>query len=289
MTPSDSQASDGSPIELTILPRIRDLGDGFEVRRVLPFVERRMVGPFVFFDQFGPTILRSGAGLDVRPHPHIGLATVTYLLEGEILHRDSLGSRQLIRPGAVNWMTAGRGIAHSERTPEEVRRHDSRIFGVQLWVGLPKAHEETAPAFHHHDAAALPEIEVKGLRLKVIAGNFGATRSPVATFAATLCADAEMAAGTTLALPAEHEERSLYVMSGAVEIGGHRIEPGRLLVFRPGEEVAIHAPLAARLLLLGGETMDGPRHVWWNFVSSSKERIEQAKADWKAGRFARHR
>ena len=286
MTASDSPAPDGSPIELTILPRIRDLGDGFEVRRVLPFVERRMVGPFVFFDQFGPTILRSGAGLDVRPHPHIGLATVTYLLEGEILHRDSLGSRQLIRPGAVNWMTAGRGIAHSERTPEEVRRHDSRIFGVQLWVGLPKAHEETAPAFHHHDGAVLPEIEAKGLRLKVIAGNFGATRSPVATFAATLCADAEMAAGTTLALPAEHEERSLYVLSGAVEIGGHRVEPGRLLVFRPGEEVAIHAPLAARLLLLGGETMDGPRHVWWNFVSSSKERIEQAKADWKAGRFA---
>jgi len=284
MTASDVPARDGSPIELTILPRIRDLGDGFEVRRVLPFVERRMVGPFVFFDQFGPTILRSGAGLDVR-HPHIGLATVTYLLEGEILHRDSLGSRQLIRPGTVNWMTAGRGIAHSERTPEEVRRHDSRIFGVQLWVGLPKAHEETAPAFHHHDAATLREVEAKGLRLKVIAGSFGATRSPVATFAATLCADAKMAAGTTLALPAEHEERSAYVLSGAIEIGGHRIEPGRLLVFRPGEEVAIHAPVATRLLLLGGETMDGPRHLWWNFVSSSKERIEQAKADWKAGRF----
>ncbi|HEX4569793.1 MAG TPA: pirin family protein [Dongiaceae bacterium] len=287
MTPSDSHGPDGSPIELTILPRIRDLGDGFEVRRVLPFAERRMVGPFVFFDQFGPTILRSGAGLDVRPHPHIGLATVTYLLEGEILHRDSLGSRQLIRPGAVNWMTAGRGIAHSERTPEEVRRHDSRIFGVQLWVGLPKAHEETAPAFHHHDAAALPEIAEKGLRLKVIAGSFGATRSPVATFAATLCADAEMAAGTSLALPAEHEERSAYLLSGAIEIGGHRIEPGRLLVFRPGEGVALHAPVATRLLLLGGETMDGPRHLWWNFVSSSKERIEQAKADWKAGRFER--
>src|SRR5215469_3940329 len=268
-----------------IVPRTRDLGDGFEVRRALPAAERRAVGPFVFFDQMGPVTLAAGRGLDVRPHPHIGLATVTYLLEGEILHRDSRGSRQLIRPGAVNWMTAGRGIAHSERTPPEVRRHDSRIFGVQLWVGLPKAHEETAPAFHHHDADALPEIEAKGLRLKVIAGSFGATRSPVATFAATLCADAEMAGGTTLALPAEHEERSLYVLSGAIEIGGHRIEPGRLLVFRPGGEVAIHAPVATRLLLLGGERMDGPRHVWWNFVSSSKERIEQAKADWKAGRF----
>ena len=270
---------------MTVLPRVKDLGDGFEVRRVLPVAERRMVGPFVFFDQFGPTILRAGTGLDVRPHPHIGLATVTYLLEGEIMHRDSLGSRQAIRPGAVNWMTAGRGIAHSERTPPDVRQQDSGMFGVQLWVALPKAHEETSPAFHHHDAAALPEVEGEGVRLRVIAGSFGTTRSPVATFSSTLCADAQIAAGATLALPAEHEERSAYVLSGAVEIGGQRFEPGRLLVFRAGREVAIRALLPTRLILLGGETMDGPRHVWWNFVSSSRERIEQAKADWKAGRF----
>jgi redox-sensitive bicupin YhaK (pirin superfamily) len=284
--PVETPEKNEAPIEMTVLPRTRDLGDGFEVRRVLPHVERRMVGPFVFFDQFGPTILGAGTGLDVRPHPHIGLATVTYLLEGEILHRDSLGSRQVIRPGAVNWMTAGRGIAHSERTPPEVRRQESPVFGVQLWVGLPKAHEETAPAFHHHDAEALPVIADEGLRLKVIAGSFGATRSPVATFAATLCAEAEMAKGATLAVPAEHEERSAYLLSGAVEIGGRRCEPGRLLVLRPGREIAIRALDATRLLLLGGEAMDGPRHLWWNFVSSSKERIAEAKADWKAGRFA---
>jgi redox-sensitive bicupin YhaK (pirin superfamily) len=283
--PPETGAVEGDPVEMTVLPRVKDLGDGFEVRRVLPVAERRMVGPFVFFDQFGPTILRAGTGLDVRPHPHIGLATVTYLLEGEIMHRDSLGSRQAIRPGAVNWMTAGRGIAHSERTPPEVRQQDSHMFGVQLWVALPKAHEETAPAFHHHDAAALPEIEGEGVRFRVIAGSFGETRSPVVTFTSTLCADAEIAAGAILALPAEHEERSAYVLSGAVEIGGQRFEPGRLLVFRAGREVAIRALLPARLILLGGETMDGPRHVWWNFVSSSRERIEQAKADWKAGRF----
>jgi redox-sensitive bicupin YhaK (pirin superfamily) len=271
---------------MTIQPRIRDLGGGFEVRRVLPFVERRMVGPFIFFDQFGPTILKAGAGLDVRPHPHIGLATVTYLLEGEILHRDSLGSEQLIRPGAVNWMTAGRGIAHSERTPVELRRQDSRLFGVQLWVALPRRHEETAPAFHHHDAADLPVIEGEGTTLKLIAGNFGATRSPVATFSATLCADVALDAGARLALPAEHEERAAYVLQGVVEIGGKRFEPGQLLVFHAGRDVALRAPVPTRLLLLGGEIMDGPRHIWWNFVASSKERIEQAKEDWKAGRFA---
>jgi redox-sensitive bicupin YhaK (pirin superfamily) len=283
--PPQTGAVDGDLVEMTVLPQIKDLGDGFQVRRVLPAAQRRMVGPFVFFDQFGPTILRAGKGLDVRPHPHIGLATVTYLLEGEIMHRDSLGSRQVIRPGAVNWMTAGRGIAHSERTPPEVRQRDSGMFGVQLWVALPKAHEETAPAFHHHDAAALPEIEGEGVRLRVIAGSFGDVRSPVVTFTSTLCAAAEIAAGATLSVPAEHEERSAYVLNGAVEIGGQRFEPGRLLVFRAGREVAIRALLPTRLILLGGETMDGPRHLWWNFVSSSRERIQQAKADWKAGRF----
>src|SRR4051812_31478358 len=285
--PPQAGAPEGDPVEITLIPQVKDLGDGFEVRRVLPAVARRMVGPFVFFDQFGPTILRAGTGLDVRPHPHIGLATVTYLLEGEIMHRDSLGSRQAIRPGAVNWMTAGRGIAHSERTPPEVRQHDSPMFGVQLWVALPRAHEETAPAFHHHDAATLPEIEGDGVRLRVIAGSFGTTTSPVATFAATLCAHAEIAAGASLSLPAEHEERSAYILSGAVAAGGQSFGHGQLLVFRPGREIAIRALLPARLILLGGETMDGPRHLWWNFVSSSRERIEQAKADWKAGRFDR--
>jgi redox-sensitive bicupin YhaK (pirin superfamily) len=274
-------------IETVILPRSRDLGDGFEVRRVLPFAQRRMVGPFVFFDHFGPTVFRAGTGLDVRPHPHIGLATVTYLFAGEILHRDSIGSVQPIRAGEVNWMTAGRGIAHSERTPVEVRRGESQIFGVQLWVGLPRAQEETVPAFHHHPAADLPIVEGEGKRLRVIAGSFEAARAPVQVFADTLCADVELAAGARLALGVEHEERSAYVVAGDVEIGTSRFEAGRLLVLRPGELVVITARSPARLLLLGGAAMDGPRHIWWNFVSSSKERIEQAKADWQAGRFDR--
>jgi Pirin-related protein len=194
------------------------------------------------------------------------------------MHRDSLGSRQAIRPGAVNWMTAGRGIAHSERTPPEVRQQDSGMFGVQLWVALPKAHEETAPASIITMPPLCRRSRARGCGFGSSPAASAMTRSPVATFTSTLCADAEIAAGAVLALPAEHEERSAYVLSGAVEIGGQRFEPGRLLVFRAGREVAIRALLPARLILLGGETMDGPRHVWWNFVSSSRERIEQAKA-----------
>jgi len=277
--------ADASPVELIIEPRSRDLGDGFEVHRVLPLAARRMVGPFVFFDRFGPTLFKAGSGLDVRPHPHIGLATVTYLIQGELFHRDSLGSRQLIRPGAVNWMTAGRGIAHSERTPPEARTQGSPMFGAQLWVALPKNEEERAPSFHHHAMESLPVVEEKGVRLRVIAGNLGSVLSPVVVFSDMLCADAELAAGATLVLAPEHEERSAYVLSGEAEVGGVRYPSGRLLVLRPGRSVALSALAGARLLLLGGETMDGPRHIWWNFVSSSKDRIEQAKADWKAGRF----
>jgi len=287
MSPQSTDDPRQEAVETVIQPHSRDLGDGFEVHRMLPVTERRMVGPFVFFDHFGPTVLRAGSGLDVRPHPHIGLATVTYLFEGEILHRDSLGSVQSIRPGEVNWMTAGRGIAHSERTPAALRQGESRLFGVQLWVGLPRAHEETAPAFHHHPAEALPLVEGEGKRLRVIAGSFETARSPVQVFAETLCADLDLAAGARLALGTEHEERSAYVVSGEVEIGADRFEAGRLLVFRPGRPVLIAARSRARLLLLGGAAMDGPRHLWWNFVSSSKERIEQAKGDWLAGRFER--
>jgi redox-sensitive bicupin YhaK (pirin superfamily) len=278
--------AENAEIETIIQPRVTDLGDGFQVRRALPARERRMVGPFVFFDQFGPTLLRAGTGLDVRPHPHIGLATVTYLLEGEILHRDSLGSRQLIRPGAVNWMTAGRGIVHSERTPPEARVRPVPMFGAQLWVALPKAQEEAAPAFFHHPSDALPLLESRGLGVTVIAGTFAGLRSPVEVFSPTLCADAVLAAGAVLPLPTEHPERAIHVLSGEVEIGGERHGAGQLLILRPGREVAVLAPAGARLLLLGGEAMDGPRHIWWNFLSSSKERIEQAKADWQAGRFA---
>jgi redox-sensitive bicupin YhaK (pirin superfamily) len=271
--------------DIVIVPRSRDLGGGFTVKRVLPAIERRMVGPFVFFDQMGPTVLSQGAGLDVRPHPHIGLATVTYLFEGEILHRDSLGTVQRIRPGDVNWMTAGRGIAHSERTPPDLRPGGPRLHGIQLWVGLPKAHEEAEPAFAHHGAAELPVIEGEGKRVRLILGALYGARSPVAVFSDMFYADAALDAGTELELPAEHEERALFVAKGRAEIDGTAYEAGQLLVFAPGQPVRARALTDSHLLLLGGEPMDGPRHLWWNFVSSSKDRIEQAKRDWKEGRF----
>jgi redox-sensitive bicupin YhaK (pirin superfamily) len=274
----------GAP-EAIIVPRSRDLGDGFAVNRVLPATERRMVGPFVFFDHFGPTILRAGKGLDVRPHPHIGLATVTYLFAGEILHRDSLGTVQPIRPGEVNWMTAGRGIAHSERTPAELRVADSEIFGIQTWVGLPRDKEEVEPSFTHYAAQDLPILEGEGARIRLIAGEAYGARSPVTLFSATFYIDASLAPGARLAVPANYDERAAYIVSGAVEIASARFDAGRLLVFRKGDSIAIATTEGARLVLLGGEPMDGPRRVWWNFVSSSNDRIEQAKADWKAGRF----
>ena len=274
-------------VETVIVPRTRDLGDGFEVRRALPSVQRRMVGPFVFFDQMGPVAFLEGKGLDVRPHPHIGLATVTYLFEGEIMHRDSLGTVQPIRPGAVNWMTAGRGIVHSERTPPELRaREGARLFGVQTWVALPKACEETAPAFAHHQADQLPVLEEPGKRLRLIAGTFYGARSPVAVSSEMFYADAELGNGARLDVPAEHAERAIYVVAGRIEIAGAEIDAGRLIVLSPGAELAVAANGPARLLVFGGASMDGPRHLWWNFVSSSQERIEQAKEEWKAGRFA---
>jgi len=273
------------PLEAVIVPRTRDLGDGFEVRRALPSAQRRMVGPFVFFDQMGPVAFRAGQGLDVRPHPHIGLATVTYLFEGEILHRDSLGVVQPIRPGAVNWMTAGRGIVHSERTAPDVRATGGPLFGIQSWLALPKRHEETEPGFVHVTAGDLPVLSDAGAYVRVIAGTFHGVRAPVPSFSDMFYADAELAGGGHVVLPAEHEERAIYVAAGAVEIAGDSFAAGQLLIFRPRDEIVIRAPASARVLLLGGEPMDGPRHVWWNFVASSKDRIEQAKSDWKAGRF----
>jgi redox-sensitive bicupin YhaK (pirin superfamily) len=275
-----------SAVETVIMPRTRDLGDGFEVRRALPSAQRRTVGPFVFFDQMGPVAFLAGKGLDVRPHPHIGRATVTYLFEGEILHRDSLGTVQPIRPGAVNWMTAGRGIVHSERTPPELRaRKGARLFGVQTWVALPKAFEETAPAFAHHRADQLPVLEEPGKRLRLIVGTLYGARSPVVVFSEMFYADAELRNGARLDIPAEHAERAIYVVAGRIEIAGTPIDAGRLIVLGPSADIAITARGPARLLLFGGAPLDGPRHLWWNFVSSSQERIEQAKEDWKAGRF----
>ena len=272
-------------IETVIVPRARDLG-GFAVRRALPSVQKRMVGPFIFFDQMGPAEFIIGKGLDVRPHPHIGLATVTYLFEGEILHRDSLGTLQPIRPGDVNWMTAGSGIAHSERSPQSERAQGGHLFGIQAWVALPATAEETAPDFAHHARDALPVVAGEGKEVRLITGSLYGERSPVPTFSEMFYADARLEAGARLPLPAEHEERAVYVVGGEVEVAGDRFGEGQLLVFHPGDAITLTASGPARLLLLGGEPMDGPRHIWWNFVSSRQGRIEQAKADWRAGRFA---
>ncbi|MCB4823373.1 pirin family protein [Roseicella aerolata] len=274
-------------LELVLLPRAHDIG-GFEVRRALPAKERQMVGPFIFFDQMGPGEFLAGKGLDVRPHPHIGLSTVTYLFEGEILHRDSLGSHQPIVPGDVNWMTAGRGIAHSERTDQGLRTRTNRLFGIQSWVALPKDAEETTPAFVHHPAASLPLVEDTGVRLRLIAGEGWGLASPVAVSTPLFYADAALTPGSALPLPDGHEERAAYVLDGEVEVASDSFGPGRMLVFRAGDRLALRAgPRGARVLLLGGAAMDGPRHLFWNFVSSSRERIEQAKADWQAGRFGK--
>ncbi|HIJ61053.1 MAG TPA: pirin family protein [Rhodospirillaceae bacterium] len=276
-------------VELVLLPRSHDLG-GFEVRRALPAGQRQMVGPFIFFDQAGPGEFLAGRGLDVRPHPHIGLATVTYLFEGQILHRDSLGSRQAILPGDVNWMTAGRGITHSERTDQDLRGHANRLSGIQAWVALPQAVEETAPGFAHHPGASLPLVAEGGLWLRLIAGTGWGLTSPVEVFSSLFYADAVLAPGAAVPLPdgKEHEERAAYVVEGEVEISGNRFASGRMLVFRSCDRLALRAgPQGARLMLLGGAAMVGPHHIFWNFVSSSRERIEQAKADWRAGRFAK--
>lgn len=283
---SSTHANKGGPIETVIVPRSRDLG-GFEVRRALPAAQRQMVGPFIFVDQIGPTIFRSGEGLDVRPHPHIALATVTYLFEGEILHRDSLGTAQFIRPGAVNWMVAGHGITHSERTRPEAREHGGTLYGLQTWVALPISAEENPPSFSHHGQDQLPIIEDGGTQIRLIAGTLYGQMSPVPTLSDLFYAHADLAPGAQVPLDAEHEERAVYVVAGDIEIAGQRFGGGQLLVFRPGDRLSLRATTYSRIMLLGGATMDGPRHIWWNFVSSSKERIRQAAEDWAAGRFGK--
>jgi redox-sensitive bicupin YhaK (pirin superfamily) len=285
MSPRTAPAAGLAPVDLVIEPRTRDLGDGFEVRRVLPYAKRHMVGPFIFFDHFGPTRFRAGTGLDVRPHPHIGLATITYLFNGEIMHRDSLGNAQPIRPGAVNWMTAGRGIVHSERTPPAVRQHESPIYGIQSWIALPRAREEIEPAFEHVPAASLPLIEGDGVSARLIAGTLFGKTSPVTTQSPIFYADVTLRAGATMTMAPNYTQRAAYLLEGAVDCAGARHTPPQMLVFDSRARAAITAREPARLLLLGGEPLDGERHIWWNLVSSSAERIKQAKRDWQAGRF----
>ncbi|MES2830534.1 MAG: pirin family protein [Pseudomonadota bacterium] len=277
-----------SALQLVVVPRSRDLGDNFEVRRALPTTQRRMVGPFVFLDQMGPHVFSAAKGLDVRPHPHIGLATVTYLYGGEILHRDSLGTVQSIRLGEVNWMTAGRGIVHSERTALAVREQASSLFGIQCWVALPKAHEETDPAFMHLAAGDLPVEEGDGVTARVIAGSFFGRRSPVPTLSDLFYVDVQMRQGARLDIPPEYDEQAIYVAQGTLDLGRDgTFSAGQLLVLKPGKSVTLAcATTTARMMLLGGEPLDGPRAVSWNFVSSSLERIEHAQEDWRNQRFS---
>jgi len=276
-------------IETLIVPRARDIG-AFEVRRALPSSKRQMVGPFIFFDQMGPAEFLTDQGMDVRPHPHIGLATVTYLYQGGVYHRDSLGTEMEILPGAVNWMIAGNGITHSERTAPERRRAGERLFGIQTWVALPEEFEETEPGFEHIEKDRLPYLDAEGKRVRLILGTLYGERAPVRTFSEMFYADALLAEGTRLPLPAEHEDRGVYITEGEIEIAGERFEAGRMIVFRPGDEITMTALRPSRLMMLGGETLGGPRYIWWNFVASSRDKIETAKAawaagDWKHGRF----
>lgn len=273
-----------SLVELNIIPRVRDLG-GFSVRRSLPDDRRRMVGPFVFYDHLGPAQFAPGQGIDVRPHPHIGLATVTYLFDGRILHRDSLANVQEIAPGAMNLMTAGRGIVHSERTPPGPRAAGQYMLGVQSWLALPLEHEETEPSFQHFSPDVLPRVKDHGLFARVIAGAAFGAKSPVATLSDWFYVELRLAAGAAAPLDADYEQRALYLVDGAIEIGGEGFDEPQLLIFSPGAAITISALSDARMMLLGGAPLEGPRYVWWNLVSSRKERIEQAKRDWREGRF----
>ena len=280
--PGDAFACDA--IETLIVPNARDI-DGFAVRRALPTARRRLVGPFIFFDRMGPAILRGGQALDVRPHPHIGLSTVTYLFDGKIRHRDSLGTEMVIEPGDVNLMTAGRGIVHSERSPEELRGGPMSISGLQTWIALPDDKEEIAPVFQNTARADLPLIDAEGITGRVVIGSFHGWTAPVAAYSDTLYADLTIAPGARLQIPAEAEERAIYVLEGDVAIEGDSFPADRLIAFRPGAEIVVSSARGAHLMLFGGESLGSRRYIWWNFVSSSKERIEQAKEEWRTGRF----
>jgi redox-sensitive bicupin YhaK (pirin superfamily) len=282
--PPTCTACDAPSVALVIRGRPRDLG-GFSVRRVLPAAARRLVGPFTFLDQMGPADVLPGAGFDVRPHPHIALATLTYLFAGEIVHRDSLGSAQTIRPGDVNWMVAGRGIVHSERAAPALRKSGFHIHGLQCWLALPREHEECAPGFSHHPRTSIPHLTRNNVELDVIAGSAFGLRSPVEVLSPTLFVQARLPQGAALEVEREHEERAVYVIEGSVECEGQRFEPGALLVLEAKASPTLRALEPTHLMLLGGAHLPGPHHMYWNFVSSSLERIEQAKRDWQEDRF----
>jgi redox-sensitive bicupin YhaK (pirin superfamily) len=273
-----------NPIDIVIEPRARDLGD-FEVRRLLPYPKRREVGPFVFFDHMGPVVFGPGKGINVRPHPHIGLATVTYLFDGRILHRDSLGTELAIEPGAVNWMVAGRGIVHSERTTDTDLAADMLMEGIQAWIGLPAADEETDPSFAHHTAADLPVFDRGGVKYRIIAGTAFGETAPVRVFSPIFYLHGEAPAGAAIDLPDGHDERAVYVVSGALSIDDEIYDGGKMVVFATEATPEITATADTRFMQLGGAPLDGKRTIWWNFVSSDTERMEAAKAQWKSASF----
>jgi len=270
-----------------IKPHVRKLTDTLAVRRLLPSHPHKLVGPFIFFDHMGRAEFASGDGMDVRPHPHIGLATVTYLFEGTILHRDSLGYVQPIKPGDVNWMTAGSGIVHSERSPNEVRQTGGALHGIQVWVALPRSHENIAPSFEHHPAATLPEISAPGIRMRVIAGSAFGHTSPATTFSDMFYVALEMDAGARLNFPPEYPERAVYLVEGSLQIDGNPLAENHMAVLPDAQDLTIEAETKARVMLLGGKPLDGDRFIWWNFVASSKEAIAQAKETWRAQGFGK--
>ncbi|AZY92748.1 MULTISPECIES: pirin family protein [Paracoccus] len=289
LTPGCPDAVGADAIETLIIPRARDLG-GFEVRRALPAPKRQMVGPFIFFDQMGPAEFLTDQGIDVRPHPHIGLGTVTYLYRGSFQHRDSTGADQIITPGALNWMVAGRGVTHSERSPDAVRAGPSSLLGIQTWIALPETHEDIAPSFEHHAAGALPEIRDQGIEARLILGRAYGETAPATMHSDTFYLDVTLAARARFPLPVDHEDRGIYITEGSVSIAGQEFQAGQMMVFRPGDAITVAAgDRGARLMALGGATLNGPRHIWWNFVASSRERIEAAKQEWREARWGQGR
>lgn len=282
LAPGCSDEAGVDAIETLIIPRARDLG-GFEVRRALPAPKRQMVGTFIFFDQAGPAEFLTGQGVDVRPHPHIGLATVTYLYRGDFHHRDSTGADQTIRPGELNWMVAGRGVTHSERISAAARKGPNGLFGIQTWLALPERDEDMAPMFEHHGKETLPVIEDSGVLVRLILGNAYGETAPATMFSETFYADAVLDAGSRLPMPDDHEDRGIYIVEGSISVAGQEYEASQMMVFRPGDRITVAAgDRGTRLTILGGATLGGPRHIWWNFVASSKERIEEAKTEWRA-------
>lgn len=287
LTPGNPDEIGADAIETVIIPRARDLG-GFEVKRALPAPKRQMVGPFIFFDQAGPAEFLTGQGIDVRPHPHIGLGTVTYLYRGDFHHRDSIGTDQVILPGAVNWMVAGKGVTHSERTSEQGRSGPHSLYGIQTWMALPEDREDMAPIFEHHGKDTLPEFHDGGISARLILGDAYGASAPATLYSETFYLDVTLAPGARFPLPDNHEDRGIYVTEGSISVAGQVYDSGRMMVFRPGDKITVAAgDQGARLMALGGATLSGPRYVWWNFVASSREKIEAAKLEWAAANWGK--